>query len=407
MIKTCNLRRLYKAACRDKKPQRFFEDLEQALTQREIRPADFSIRQLFEEFLLDERGEPCGREIVSGWRPGAAQDGEAVSFSRLVESGTVDTAAFSTISGQLFYNAILDGYAAEEFVFSKLIPTVQTQFNGEQIAGIDEMGDKAEVVAESQPYPVVGTSEDWIETPQTLKRGLIVGVTREAIFFDRTGLLIERARKVGEALGLNREKRAIDCIIDENGTAHRYNRKGRGLAATYGASSGVHDWDNLQTANALVDWTDVDTAEQKLGGQVDPNTGEPLLMIHRPQLICVKGLERTALRIRNATEVTTVAPGFATSGQPVETKSFNPVGGTFDVVSNRLLATRLATDSDWFYGDPVGAFRYMQNWPLQVVQALSNSELEFTQDVVMRWKASERGTYATVEPRRMVKCTAS
>jgi hypothetical protein len=45
----------------------------------------------------------------------------------------------------------------------------------------------------------------------------------------------------------------------------------------------------------------------------------------------------------------------------------------------------------------------MENWPLSVVQAPANSEVEFTQDVVLRWKASERGAAATLEPRYMQK----
>ena len=57
------------------------------------------------------------------------------------------------------------------------------------------------------PYPNVGLGEDYIETPSTTKRGFIVPVTREAIFFDRTHLILQRAAEVGEVLGLNKEKR--------------------------------------------------------------------------------------------------------------------------------------------------------------------------------------------------------
>ena len=37
------------------------------------------------------------------------------------------------------------------------------------------------------------------------------------------------------------------------------------------------------------------------------------------------------------------------------------------------------------------AFAYMENWPITVVQAPANSEAEFNQDIVARFKASERG----------------
>jgi hypothetical protein len=41
----------------------------------------------------------------------------------------------------------------------------------------------------------------------------------------------------------------------------------------------------------------------------------------------------------------------------------------------------------------------MENWPITVVQAPVNSEAEFTHDVPFRWKASERGTAAVLDPR--------
>ena len=56
----------------------------------------------------------------------------------------------------------------------------------------------------------------------------------------------------------------------------------------------------------------------------------------------------------------------------------------------------------WFYGDPA-AFAYMENWPITVVQSPTNSEAEFTQDIVVRFKASERGAPAVMEPRRIIR----
>ena len=41
----------------------------------------------------------------------------------------------------------------------------------------------------------------------------------------------------------------------------------------------------------------------------------------------------------------------------------------------------------------------MENWPITVTQAPANSEAEFTQDTVVRFKASERGNWSIWEPR--------
>lgn len=388
------------AAIKDRTPERLQEDLREAFHKKEVTPEDFSVRQLFEELL------PNGREAVESWNPRYNGSSSQVSLSRLMEADAVRAAAFSSINQQLMYTTVLEGYQMQGMPFADLIPTQETPFNGERIPGIGGIGDKSEAVAEGNDYPFAGLNEDYIDTPATTKQGLIIPYTKEAIFFDRTGLIRQRGSEVGLWLRVNKEKRAIDAIIDENRTIHRYNRLGRGRIATYGDNSGTHDFDNLQASNGLTDWTDIDNARLLYNSLLDPNTGEPINMIGKRYVIVTDALSATALRIRNATEVTIVSPGYATTGNPIETKSPNPVANTFEVLTSPMLANRLATDTDWFYGDPARAIRWMQNWGLAVVQAPPNSHNEFHKDIVLEYKASERGEYAVVEPRALEKNTA-
>jgi hypothetical protein len=209
---------------------------------------------------------------------------------------------------------------------------------------------------------------------------------------------------LGKWCGVNREKRAIDCVIDENATAHRYNWRGTTIA-TYGDNSGSHTWDNLAASNALVDWTDLDTAEQVFNGITDPYTGEPV-MIEPKHLVITKQLEQTAMRILNATEIRVATPGWATTGNPTETLLQNPYRTKYMPVTSRLLAARLATDTTWFLGDISKAFRYRVAEPMNVAQAGANSEDEFKRRIVQQFRVNERGAYYTVNPRYMVTCTA-
>lgn len=366
-----------------------------ALRTKDLDVDQFSIREAFESLIEG------GREIVDSWNPRHGGSG-GINLALLEAAGTVDTSAFSNITGQIVYTTILQAYQSEDFIFTKLIPTVSTPFNGEKIPGIGELGDEAEIVGEGQQYPMVGLSEDWIETPPTLKRGLIVPFTKEIIFFERTGLALQRGKDIGKWMGVNREKRAIDCVIDENTTAHRYKWKGTSYA-TYQTST---PYDNVTATNALVDWTDMDNAEQTLNGILDPNTGEPVT-VEAKHFIVTKQLEQTANRIVNATEIEVVTPGYATSGNPQVTKVGNPYKSKYQVVTSKLLAARLATDTDWFLGNITEAFRYMENFPLAVVQAPSNSNDEFHRDIVTQYKASERGQFATFDPRFMSKSTVA
>lgn len=381
-INSRELRRLYEtmgpeAACRH---------LGEALDQRHLRAEDFSLRDLAESLI------PDGREFVRLLDPRARSGGIG-----LVEAGGgVDTAAFSNITGQIVFAKIMEGFTAEPFVASRMVETIPTRFNGEKIPGIGGIGDEAETVDEGAVFPLAGVNEDWIETPATVKRGFIVPVTKEAIFFDRTNLVLSRAAEVGEFLGLNKEKRIIDCIIDENTTAHRLKWKGT-TYATYQATS---PWVNIVAANALVDWTDIDAAEQALANMTDPSTGEPIMVL-ADTLFVTPQLLHTARRTVNATEIRT---GDGASGGTV-TIGPNPLA-PYQVVSSRLLRARLATDTTWFFGNFRKAFAYMENWPITVTQAPQNSEAEFMQDIVVRFKASERGAAATLEPRYVVKNTA-
>jgi hypothetical protein len=45
----------------------------------------------------------------------------------------------------------------------------------------------------------------------------------------------------------------------------------------------------------------------------------------------------------------------------------------------------------------------MENWPITVTQSPLGSEAEFASDIVLRFKASERGAAAVLNPRYIVK----
>ena len=367
--------------------------------ERQYRPEDFDLGALFCE--------------TFGWNEFYAcrQHGRLVS-QVLEAAGATSSASFASITGQWTYSAVMDAYQAEEYVFKRLIPEKQSQFiDQEKIAGISQLGDMALVVPEAQDFPLAGPGQTWISWPEAQKRGLRVALTREMIFRDRTNVLLERCGAVGEWMGTSREKRAIDAVIDEGPgatslpTGHRYRWRDQTLP-TYGDNSGTHSWDNLAATNALTDWTSVDTAEQLLNQMVDPDTGEPIMADYN-SLIVTKQLEKTALRVLNATEVRVTIPGFATSQSPMQTAVANPYAGKFQVISTRLLRARMSLATSWYFGNIARAIIYKQIFPLQVIEAPANSLDEFKTDIVRQWRADEMGAYGVVEPRYLCKSTVA
>ena len=388
-IKYRELKRLYDA----NGPQKTVEHLQEALEQGHLKAEDFSIREIAEVTL--------GGERVRQLDPRSGGGG-------LLEAGDgVDVTAFSNITSQVVQSRIMAAYSQEAFVVSKLVDTIPTRLDGEKIPGAGRISDDVAEVQPGMPYPNLGFGEDYIETPQTTKRGFIVPITREAIFFDRTHLVLQRAAEVGEVLGLNKEKRLIDLLI---GVTNNYKWKGTDYSTYSSSGSGSPpdgDWIN-QFTEELVDWTDVDAAEQLFADILDPNTGEPVLAGATTVLV-MPAYRHAAHRVFNAAEITYTAADAETA-----TTAANPLGD-YRVLESRLAYRRViasgvaaaAAKKWWFIGDFRKAFAYMENWPITVTQSPPNSEAEFNQDIVIRFKASERGAAAVINPRHVVKSTGA
>ncbi len=386
-IKYRELKRMYET----NGPEKTAQHLQEALQKGDLKPEDFSIRELAEATLSQER--------VRRMDP---RQGDVC----LVEAGDgVDVTAFSNITGQVVQSKIMEAYRQEAFVMSRLVETIPTRLDGERIPGIGRVGDEVSEVRPGMPYPSLGFAEDYIDTPQTTKRGFIVPVTKEAVFFDRTHLILQRAAEVGEVLGLNKEKRLLDLLI---GATNNYTWKGAAYYTYSNTGTGTApdgDWKNQMTEE-LVDWTDVDTAEQLFADILDPNTGEPVL-IQATTVLVMPAYRHAAHRIFNAAEIE-YGSGATT------TVAANPLGN-YTVVESRLAYRRLtaagyaAADAKkwWFIGDFRKAFAYMENWPITVAQSSLGGEAEFSQDIVVRFKASERGAAAVINPRYVVKSTGA
>ena len=367
---------------------RTVQHLSESLRDGHLRPEDFSIRDLAEALV------PDGRQWVRLLDPRSSGN---VS---VMESGDgVDVSAFFNVAGQVIYSKILDAYTQETFVVSKLVQTIPTRMDGEKIPGISRVADSVDEIGPGMPYPHLGFGEDYVETPSTSKRGFIVPVTKEAIFFDRTHLILSRAAEVGEVLGLNKEKRLIDVAV---GVTNTYNANGLNFN-TY-LASGV--WNNVLAGNELVDWTNVDKAEQLFAEMSDPHTGEPVL-VRGTTVLVMPAYRHAAHRVFNAAEIT-----YTDGGSETTTTAANPLGNyrvrESRLAYRRIVASGVATADAkkwWFIGDFHKAFAYMENWPITVTQAPLGSEAEFNNDIVLRFKASERGAAAVLNPRYMVKST--
>ena len=376
------------------RPAQFYQEVGTLLESGEINPESCSIRELFEAFVSD------GSELVENMNPRNRVN------SVLLEAGdAVDTSRFSNIIGQITYSTTMAKLDGPEFIGRSLHKTVSSKTQEQEIIpGVSMIGDVAEDVGEGKAYPRVGVSEEWVTIPRKIKDGWILEITEEAIFEDKTGLLLQRSNAATESLGITWEKELLDNAL---GITTSYSRNGGAAQATYGDTHTQGTFDNLAASNGLVDYTDIEAATNLFDDITDPNTGEPVYLSGTLQIVVPTDLELTLLSILNATEIST---GDTTSATVPVTMARNPLQAqnrrTYVPVTSQYVSARTSSATTWFIGDFTGAFQYHENWPIQVFRMDRNSQEGFNRDVVTAIKVRRKGVPAVVEPRKVIKCTA-
>lgn len=368
--------------------------LREGLEDRTFRPDHFSLRGLFEALV------PDGREYLDHLDP------RRKGGVGLMEAATdaVNSLDFINLTGQIIYSRIKESYENPEFLWPQLVDQQQTPFPyGERIPGIGRVGDKMGTVGEGEGYPRAGLNEEYIDIPPTVKRGLIVDVTREAIVFDRTALVLKQAADLGYSFGVQMEKRAIDAVI---GATNTYKRNGVALNTYLTSGSYIN-----QAVSPLVDWTSVQTVLLLFDALTDPNTGEPIVLTDGIQMLVPSALSMTAYRIANATEVGTVDNQAAAS--TVRTFGPNPLSkglygrGITAILSSPYVKARSGSATTYWVGNFKKAFCRFYNWDMEITEAADNNTVKFERDIWARFKCSVRDVVAAIEPRYVSKVTAA
>jgi len=352
--------------------------LTEALIEGKIKAKDFSLKELAVVFAGDD-----WYESLNPARQGGLM---------LMENEAVGSRAFVNLTSAIMYSEIMAGYEEDSAPVAAMVPTEGTRWSGELIPGITPiLGDVGDhVVHEGMPFPEYGFGEDWRKTPDTEKRGGIVSVTKELVYFDRLGQMLRVARSVGTELAYNRRSRIYDVII---GRVNNYNRQGT-TYNTYIASGG--NWVNQLWSNELVDYTDVEAAEALFNNRVDPYKGRPI--VTDPGDIIVMPTKRIVAS-------TIFGPGTITrvTGDNTETLA-NPYANGYRVIIDRWLyahETRYRPTGAalrWYMGDVGKAFKYRQNWAIELMQQGENSDASFERDIIQRFRASERGAAHVDDP---------
>lgn len=331
--------------------------------------------------LLDIAQATLGDEGMSSMRR-ANSDECFVAMRENIDP--VNLTAFTNITGQLVFQGAMEGYRSPDYIGDSLVTAESSKEDNTRIPGLDAISDDAMEVKEGEEYPVVKFGEDYIDIPSSKKRGMRIGLTREAVFFDRTGQIVNHARSIGERLALNKEKRILEVVL---GIVDNYKRKGV-AADTYNTTGArINEIANL----TLTDWTSLDQMMMLFGDMTDDREVPEPIMVMPKTIIVPMALTSTAARLLSATEV-------RTTGGAIETIGSNPMRNSLNVVTSPLIQWLLVKNGItlanakkyWWVGDFKRAFVYRTLFPFQV-RAAQHDKDEFERDVVAQFRTDERG----------------
>ncbi len=376
------MRREHAACVRDRDPRKFFRNVREGFERGHLSLADINMRVLFEQFV------PSGSELLNAW-----MSNDASEMDYLTEADAVQTGDFRKILLHALSGETLRLFKLADLLQDRIARTIETNLDRERIAGITEIGDAAEEIGEAQPYPIAGVGSHWVDTPVTKKRGFIVPVTKEAIFFDRTAQVREHCSQVVKWLRINKEKRLIALLVG-NVNSYRYMDKDYN---TYQTGLAGDLYTNVVAGNPFVNWKSMNAVNITRSKLRDPSTNEPIDTSGAKMVLGAPELEADFARVFGATETRQTDGDTVTIGR-------NPASGHSWLTSPYIRDLQGNSD-DWYAGDPHEALAYMQNWGITSDTAGSGSEDDFKRDIALQFKVSERGAGAVIQPRQLIKST--
>ena len=334
-------------------------------------PEDFSLLEIAEATGVDPRGEV---------------------------SEAVNTTQFNVIINTLLSKKVLSAYTEEPGIIDQLTTPFNSSLKVDTIPGAFLEGD-LEDIPEGGPYPHTANIQDKYVELGWNKRGLILDITKEAIKFDQTGMILEKARRLGEMAKVKHEQIIMEAVLENASTGDYASWRPAGNPTTLYDNSSNDPFssgtlDNYST-NTLADETDIDEAMQLWGAMTD----EQGLPLHITPKILLTGVGYRG-----------IAASITQSGQNI-TKTAPP--GIKNIYSGAIMPLASAHVDNivgtkyWLIGDFKKQFVYTEVFPLQTMQAKAGNEQEFERDVMFRYKARLMGGCGALTNRYVIFSTGA
>jgi len=316
-------------------------------------------------------------------------DPSRISFKGLYEQlvqkkeleENLTSSAFPVIAGEIISTVTIDAYKSFPKVGDQLVRTVPSKVKESKVAGWKAIGIIKEV-RERESYSQVTPPDEKYVRIKNDKFGGLLDLTKEAIFFDQTGELLDRARQLGEEGARFREEKIMNTICDVLSQSYD-------LGELYAAGNS-----NLKTSNPLgtTGWQNVHVALMEKKDEQD----KPIWVYgERPVLVIPPNLWPTAQKL-----VQNERGDLGTANLDV-----NLARNMFDIVVNPYLASGSTT---WWYGGFKRQFRWEEIWPLETYSRVGqDTEDGFNKDVIQQFKVSFYGGCGAVDTKYVFESQAT
>lgn len=347
---------------------------------KKLSVSDFSLREMYRS-LVDPNFELA--------------HASAKSISEAIQSS-----AFPNITSKVMHSTVMPAY----FFEIGNIPNLVTESDAYHAGSNDVPGftaaDTPKMRREGFGYKETGMSEKYA-TIDCVDIGQIISLTREAIFNDRTGQLVTRAKEIGKYLAQARERMIIETIevatrtdLEET-TSRAFVMMGTAISA-----SNFYNSDHSAVAgldgqvNDTVDVTDDDTLSSA-GLDAVANLF-PAMLDEKGSRISVKPKQLLVpTRYRRKAWQLTVSAGEYDTANNAE----NYFKGLYETYTSPYLSTAYY----YYLGDFPKQLMWLWVWRPETEVQGAGTDLAFERQIVLRMRTSMNGGCGHVDYRNIVR----
>lgn len=227
-----------------------------------------------------------------------------------VAEASIASTGFSTLNNTVLASIVIEAHnSVGGLVADQLMTAYPTNKETENIPGFNEPTG-IDVYAEDAAKPDAAITNKYVSLQKLSKIGGRVFLTREAVFYDRTGELLDRASRIGQQIALHREHVLLRGIADVPSYTPVATPVTTFSYYPSGNRSSLWTATNTRESNALTDYTDLENAVSTLLKQVDSRSERLVDNANTPLELLVPGdVWVTAEKIRRAELLETNAAG--------------------------------------------------------------------------------------------------